>query len=365
MIRHYCGGSHGYAHASPLTEEIMVAVSGSVEDFKKKWTDHLNERFSNIFPDELPQGNGRWLEKPAYGKNLRGERPANVAWDELYPDTEFIMPISPDYVRRLLQDVLDWGLGAELPRFVWWHHFENPPPHSVTLVSDPAPIIGPWETSLWGPNPFFPPPPRPPRPPNEIPFEGIDQINEVGSVVRKWIESPWVISVDVERLYDTSIEDLLILCAVERPEYETLETWKSELGLFGDEDELEFRLHRLMEQASRWLAPGLTADDGEWVRVEFEFGGMASGAVQVAAKPITQGVYAISIDHGLEGQLPSVLGTATTDNLVEDIVGSIGSDPGIGNCWNGPASAPFVTVGGNIPEEQLAAIEAAFKEEEE
>jgi hypothetical protein len=277
-----------------------------------------------------------------------------------------LSPVNPDDVLFLLQDVIDWELGAELPRFVWSHHHDplgEPPPHPVTLVSDPAPIIGPWEGSLgWGPNPFFP---RPPRPPNEIPFEGIDQIN-VGSVVRKWIEFPRGISVDVERLYDTSIEDLLILCVVGRPDDEILDTWKFKLGTLGDEDEWEVRLHGLMEQASRWLALGLAADDREWVRVSFEFGGMASGIVQVAAEQITQGVYGISIDHGWEGRpLPSVLGAATTDNLVEDIVGSIGSDPGIGNWWDGPSSAPFVTAGGNIPEEQLAAIEAAFKEEEE
>jgi len=193
-------------------------------------------------------------------------------------------------------------------------------------------------------------------------LEEIDQIN-VGSVVRKWIEFPrGIIDVGVE----TSIEDLLILCVVGRPDDEMLEIWKSELGLFDDEDEWEVRLHGLMEQASRWLALGLAADDREWVRVSFEFGGMASGIVQVAAEQITQGVYGISIDHGWEGRpLPSVLGAATTDNLVEDIVGSIGSDPGIGNWWDGPSSAPFVTAGGNIPEEQLAAIEAAFQEEEE
>ena len=100
------------------------------------------------------------------------------------------------------------------------------------------------------------------------------------------------------------------------------------------------------------------------VRVSFEFGGM-SGIVQVAAEQITQGVYGISIDHGWEGRpLPSVLGAATTDNLVEDIVALISSDSGSGVWWEGPGSAPFVTVYGNIPEEQRAAIEAAFKEEE-
>ena len=108
-----------------------------------------------------------------------------------------------------------------------------------------------------------------PLPPNEIPLHEVDHIHEINTVVRRWIDAPHQVGVDVEKLSDTSIEDLLVLCAVVRPQADTLEIWQElYFGLSPfDEDEDETirarsaRLRKLMQQASKWLDAGLRADD--------------------------------------------------------------------------------------------------------
>ena len=182
----------------------MVSLAGSVAEFRRRWIEHLNGRFSNIFPDALPQGKGRWLEK-----TVDGDRPADISPGESFSRTELLRGVRPDDIRfRFLKDVLDWELEVRVPRFVWMHVvraarfpwmpvFEDPPPPWVTIIADPDPLIGPWEhhgqQSGWGPNPLFSSPqtsrgPRPTRPtsPNEIPLQEVDDIKEVGAVVRRW-----------------------------------------------------------------------------------------------------------------------------------------------------------------------------------
>jgi len=206
-----------------------------------------------------------------------------------------------------------------------------------------------------------------PPPGNWISMDGIKCIDEVNSVITRWIESPRVISVDEENLSQTSVEDLLVLCAVLKPDDDALDNWKWVLNLFDDEDEWEvIRLHELMEKASRWLVSHPPAKDDDWVVVCFEFGGMASGAVFVMVNEFTEGIYTVTINHGWEGKhFPSVLGTVTTDNFVEKFVEIVASDPGIGVWWDGPSSAPWVEVGGRLPGDQRIAIEAVFNQNQE